>query len=469
MAKKLWGGRFRKEMHPKLKAFSYSLAVDGNLFHAELRVNEAYVKMLARAGLLTGREKKKLLRAIGSVKRQFSHRDLASFASEFEDVHSFIQYHLEREAGEAAKKIHTGRSRNDLVVTSTRLWLKEEIAGIDRKIAGLQQSLVRAARKTKDAVIAGLTHLRRAQPVLLAHHLLAYVEMIEEDRERLADAARRTDVLALGAASLGGSSLPIDRKFLARELGFSKISANSLAAVSDRAFCCEFLSGIAILWMHFSRLSEDFILWNSEPFGYLELDDAFATGSSLMPQKKNPDVFELLRGGSAAMFGRLQSLLVLQKGLPLAYNRDLQEDKAALFEAVRKTRLALEVLALTIDSAGFNSRMMEASVLEDEIYATDVAEYLVRKKIPFSLAHTQVGQMVRIAREREIPLREFPLAELKKINPVFENDVFDLFNPKFSVRSKKTYGSTHPSGVLREILRWEQRLSGGRARRGRNG
>ena len=448
-----------------LQCFSYSLHIDGELLASELEVDYAWVKMLGRIGILKRAEVGRMIRGLKAVEKEckrylvpFSVPKGTRYLLNYEDVHTLIQTSLEKKIGALAKKIHTGRSRNDLVVTSTRVWVKNKLGVLDSQIRKAQRALVKAAQKAGDAVIAGMTHLKKAQPVLMAHHLLAYVEMLEEDRERLADSFKRVDVLPLGSAALAGSSLALDQKFLARELGFSKIAANSMAATGDRAFLAELLAGLSILWMHLSRLSEDFILWNSEAFGYIELDDAFATGSSLMPQKKNPDVFELIRGRSAAVFGQLQALLSLQKGLPLAYNRDLQEDKPAVFEAVKKTEGALELLALTVESLSFNFSAMEASVQDDHLYATDLLEYLVRKKIPFSQAHEIVGAAVRHAQEEGKKLREMTLHEWKKFSPHFDGAIYDLFDPQTSVRAKKTAGSTQPARVRGEIRRWKRNL-----------
>ncbi|MFH1800655.1 MAG: argininosuccinate lyase [Candidatus Omnitrophota bacterium] len=458
MAKQMWGGRFKKGMHPALKCFSFSLETDKELFDAEIRVNEAYAKMLARTRLITVAESKAILRGLKLVPLALKGRDLAAYADRYEDIHTLIQMELEKKAGAVAKKIHTGRSRNDLVITSTRIYLREKIVVIEDGIRKLQKSLVTAAEKAGERIIPGMTHLRKAQPVLLAHHLLAYVEMLEEDKSRLQDAAKRMNVLPLGSAALAGSALPLDQKFLAKELGFAAVAANSMAAVSDRGSLAEFLSVLAILWVHLSRLSEDFILWNSEAFGYVELDDAFATGSSLMTQKKKPDVFELVRGRAGVIFGHLQALLTVQKGLPLSYNRDLQEDKPGVFDAVKKTVTALELLALAVGSASWHKKALLKSLDDDSLFATDVLEYLVRKKVPFSEAHELVGKTVRHAIESEKRLREWSVREWRKFSPRFNADIHDLFDAKESVRGKKTIGSTHPARVKQAIAEWKKAL-----------
>ncbi len=459
MAKQMWGGRFKKEMHPALKCFSYSLETDKELFDAEIRVNAAYAKMLARVGLITTAESKAILRGLKSVTNALKGHDLAAYADRYEDVHTLIQMELEKKAGAVAKKIHTGRSRNDLVITSTRIYLREKIAEIWVGIKKLQRALVNTAEKAEGLLIPGMTHLRKAQPVLLAHHLLAYVEMLEEDNARLADSMKRVNILPLGAAALAGSALPIDQKFLAKELGFSGIAPNSMAAVSDRGSLAEFLSVLSILWAHLSRLSEDFILWNSEAFGFVELDDAFATGSSLMPQKKNPDVFELVRGRAGVIFGYLQAILTVQKGLPLSYNRDLQEDKPGVFDAVKKTATALELLALAVGSARWHKKALLRSLDDDSLFATDILEYLVRKKVPFTEAHELVGRTVRHAIESEKRLRQWSVQDWQKFSPKFGADIHDLFDAKESVRGKKTLGSTHPARVKQAITTWKKNLS----------
>lgn len=456
--KALWGGRFKKEMHAALKCFSYSLHVDGELLEAELLVDYAWVKMLAKTGLITRKESSRMIQGLKAVEKEYKGKPLCEDLKNFEDVHTLVQSALEKKIGNLGKKVHTGRSRNDLVVTSTRVWLRDKIEAIETQLKAAQKALVSTAERAGDSMIAGMTHLQKAQPILMAHHLLAYVEMLQEDLERLQDVKKRVDVLPLGSAALAGSALPLDRKFLAKELGFSKIAANSMAATSDRGFLAEYLSVLSILWVHLSRLSEDFILWNSEPFDYIELDDAFSTGSSLMPQKKNPDVFELVRGRSASVFGALQALLVVQKGLPLAYNRDLQDDKPPVFEATRKTYGALNLLALTIDSVSFNLEAMALSVQDDNLFATDLLEYLVKKGMTFSEAHETVGNAVRHGQETHKRMRDFSMSEWKKFSPDFDQAIYSLFDASASVRGKKTSGSTHPAMVKREILKWKKQL-----------
>lgn len=447
-----------------MKCFTYSLYVDGELLQAEIRVNQAHAKMLGRVGLLTRRESARLVSALGRIARKFAVKDphknpLAPYMKNIEDVHTFVQLELEKKVGNLAKKIHTGRSRNDLVVTCTLVYLKEKLPSIDRKIQAFQKVLVRFAEQTETAVVPGLTHLRRAQPVLLAHQILAYVGMLGRDRARLTDALRRMDRLPLGAAALAGSGLALNPKLVAKELGFRGVIENSLDAVSDRDFVVETLAALAILWIHLSRLAEDFILWSSEAFGFVTLDDSVATGSSLMPQKKNPDVFELVRGRSGVIIGHLTSLLVLLKGLPLAYNRDLQEDKPALFDSIHKTELALEALQVTISRTHLAEGIRNWVEEDDFLYATDLLEYLVEKGVAFREAHEAMGRLVRYAVESGRKLGELSLGEFQRFSPKFERGAYQLLNPRASVSRKKTPGSTHPQEVKKWLRSWKKRLS----------
>ena len=459
----IWAGRFKKELDPTVKCFSYSLYVDGELLPAEIRVNQAYAKMLAHVGLISRAEGQRLVRALGQIAKKFAVKDphknpLAPYMKDTEDVHTFIEQELENKVGRLAKKIHTGRSRNDLVVTSTLVYLREKLPLLNEKISGLQKTLVNFAEKAQKVIVPGLTHLKRAQPILLAHQVLAYVSMLDRDRSRMADALKRMTQLPLGAGALAGSSLPLDRNFMARELGFSGINENSVDAVSDRDFIAETLAALSILWMHFSRLAEDFVLWNSEAFGLITLDDSVATGSSLMPQKKNPDVFELVRGRSGVIFGHLFSILTILKGLPLSYNRDLQEDKPALFDAVHKTNLALDTLQLTISRTHINQDARAWADEEDFIYATDLLEFLVRKGVAFREAHECIGRLVRYAVDKRQQLHELSVHEFQRFSPKFDRTVYRLFDPRESVAGKKTSGSTNPAQVKKCIQSWKKKL-----------
>lgn len=462
MKKNLWGSRFKKELDSTVKCFSYSLYVDGELLQAEIRVNQAHARMLARVGFISSAEGRRLVSALMQIGKRFRVKDphqnpLAAYRH-VEDVHTFVQLELEKKIGNLAKKIHTGRSRNDLVVTSTLVYLKEKIPQIQKRISRFQSVLVHFAEKSGETVIPGLTHLQCAQPVLLAHHILAYVTMLERDQSRLQDALGRMDKLPLGSAALAGSGLRLDPKFVARQLGFLGVSENSLDAVSDRDFAIETLAALSILWMHLSRLSEDFILWASETFGYVALDDSVATGSSLMPQKKNPDVFELTRGRAGVIFGHLLSTLTLLKGLPLSYNRDLQEDKPALFNSIHKTELVLDALSATVANAQLKEGIENWTQKEDFIYSTDLLEYLVEKGVAFREAHETIGKLVRYAMDEGRQLGDLSLGEFKKFSPRFDNQVYKLLDAYASVSRKKTPGSTHPMRVRAQIQFWKRKL-----------
>lgn len=464
MAKNLWSSRFKRELDSTVKCFSYSLYVDGELLEAEIEVDQAHARMLARVGLISSSEGRRLVSALASIGKKFQVRDphknpLAAYKN-VEDVHTFVQLQLEKKVGSLAKKIHTGRSRNDLVVTCTLVYLRKWLPEISKRIVRFQRSIVEFAQRAGETVIPGLTHLQCAQPVLLAHHVLAYVSMLVRDRSRLEGALSRMNKLPLGAAALAGSSLKLDPRFVARQLGFSGVHENSLDAVSDRDFVIETLSALAILWAHLSRLAEDFILWSSEAFGYIVLDDSVATGSSLMPQKKNPDVFELVRGRAGVIFGHLLSELTLLKGLPLAYNRDLQEDKPALFDSLHKTALALEALRVTIERTRLAEGIEERFPEGDFIYSTDLLEYLVGKGVPFREAHGTVGRLVRHALGGKKMLADLTLEEFRRFSSRFDVDVYPLLDPRVSVSRKRTPGSTQPAQVRKCIQSWKRKFRG---------
>ncbi|MBI4549454.1 MAG: argininosuccinate lyase [Candidatus Omnitrophica bacterium] len=457
--KKLWGGRFTEELADDAKEYSYSLAVDGELLAADIRVSTAHAKMLAKAGLITRQESARLVGGLESVLKELSKADLAALAQEYEDVHTLIQVTLEKKIGKTAKKLHTGRSRNDLVVTSVKVYLREKIALIRAGIVELQKALVFLGEKFSGVAIPGYTHLQRAQTVLLAHHLLAYVEMLERDGKRFAQAADNMNECPLGAAALAGSSLPIDRAATARELGFARPTANSIDSVSDRDFLVETLADIAILFMHLSRLSEDMILWNTSEFGFINFPDSYATGSSLMPHKKNPDMLELTRGRAGAAIGNLVALLVTMKGLPLAYNRDMQEDKKALFESVRQAIRSLGVLSHLVRKTEVNEELCYQATTDSLLYATDLLDYLILKGTAFEDAHALVGRMVQHSLTIERPLKELSFSELRQFSPKIEKDIYQVFNPAKSLAGKKTIGSTQPALVAKQLKFWKHKTA----------
>ncbi|MBF0494466.1 MAG: argininosuccinate lyase [Candidatus Omnitrophica bacterium] len=365
---------------------------------------------------------------------------------------------MEKKAPEAAKKLHTGRSRNEQVVNDVRLYAKDAIDGIVLSVAILQRELVHAAEKNIDAIIPGYTHLNHAQPVLFPHLLMAYVEMLERDKGRFLDAKKRCDVSVMGSGALAGSSLNLDRKYVQEKLGFSKLSSNSIDSVSDRDFFAEIIFDIAQTSVHLSRMAEDFILYSTFEFGFLDIGEEFCTGSSLMPQKKNPDVLELVRGKAAQFIGSLSSILVLMKGLPHSYNRDLQDDKKALFDSVDTIMPEILIMAELVKTLKVDRRKANRLLGNETIMATDIAEYLVRKGVAFKDAHEIVGNIVRHSIENNMPISSIPIEKMKEFSESVENDVFALLKPKISVEMKKTYGSTSPDFVVREINDWKNKL-----------
>ncbi len=456
--KKLWGARFKVELHESAKKFSYSLAVDHELLSAEIKVSMAHALMLGEVGIISEREAKSLVKGLWQVLASLKKKSVCELIHEYEDIHTLIQSELEKKVGKLARKLHTGRSRNDLVTTSTRVYLKEKLTVVLEAMNQFQSVLVAQSEKNRNVIIPGYTHLQRAQVVLLAHHFLAYVEMLERDKSRLVDAQKRMNQCPLGAGALAGTNLPINRSYVSKLLGFERPTANSLDSVSDRDYAIEVLSAISILFMHLSRLSEDLILWNSQEFGFINLDDQFSTGSSLMPHKKNPDMLELVRGKSGEVYGNLMSLLVTMKGLPLSYNRDMQEDKKPLFESIHVLMSSLNVLTGTVKTLKVDEANCLKASKDSFLFATDLLDYLVKKKVPFLEAHTIVGGLVKHALDLHSTLSGLPFDIYKKYSSAFKKDVFDLFDPQNSISAKLPLGSTKPELVQRQIRSWKERL-----------
>ncbi|MDP8299763.1 MAG: argininosuccinate lyase [Candidatus Tantalella remota] len=454
---KLWGGRFEgKALDANVMKFTSSLDVDSKLSKYDCLSSQAHVEMLAKCGILSQKEKETLLSALGEVLEKIEDGTLQ--LADAEDIHSVIQTYVEEVAPEASKKLHTGRSRNEQVVNDVRLYCRENTEGVIDLIAVLQKAIVDLAEENSSVLIPGYTHLNRAQPVLFSHLLLAYVEMLQRDSERMEDALGRLDVSVMGSGALAGSALELDRNFVAEKLNFSKISANSIDAVSDRDFIAEVISGLCFIAVHLSRICEDFILYSTPEFGFIDIGAEFCTGSSLMPQKKNPDVLELIRGKSAYVISALNSVFVLLKGLPHSYNRDLQEDKKPLFESME---LVSDELAIMAELVGTIETKTDSAMkaLDDEfIYATDLAEYLVRKGVAFKEAHNVVGSIVKECDEKGINISDLSIAELKNFSDALEDDVYGLLNAETSVKNKKTEGSTNPALVGKEIARWKKKL-----------
>jgi argininosuccinate lyase len=461
VAKSAWGGRFKAEAAQRLRDYTESVSFDRELARHDIRGSRAHAKMLARIGVLKAAELRNILQGLDEILVLI---DAGKFTwrTDLEDVHMNIETELTRRYP-AGAKLHTGRSRNDQVATAVRLWLKDQIASNQRAIATLQLALHAWAERDLDVVIPGYTHLQRAQPVLLAHHLLAYVEMLARDASRLADCAARADVLPLGSGAIAGSTLPLDRAFVAKELGFARIAENSMDAVSDRDFVVEYHAACALLAVHLSRLSEDLILWSTAEFGFIRIGDAYTTGSSLMPQKKNPDLAELARGKSARVIGHLVASLTLLKGLPMTYNRDLQEDKEALFDTARTVQSTLLILAEMLGDVSVNREACARAAADPLLLATDLADWLVRQGVPFRQAHHLVGEAVALAEARRIPITQIPLADWKKISPVFDQDALNVFSLKTGLDSRPTHGSPNPKLVKAQLRRWSGLLRGRKA------
>jgi argininosuccinate lyase len=454
---KPWAGRFNAPTDAFVEAFTASVDFDRRLYRYDIQGSIAHAKMLARQGILSGTERDAIVSGLESVRERI---DSGAFewSIPLEDVHMNVESALTELIGDAGKKLHTGRSRNDQVATDVRLWLREEIDLIRTAIARLQAALVDLAEREAETIMPGFTHLQVAQPVTFGHHMLAWFEMLERDRERLADCRRRMNVMPLGAAALAGTTYPIDRAYTAELLGFDRPAENSLDAVSDRDFAIEFTADAAILMMHLSRFSEELILWSSSQFGFVELSDSFCTGSSIMPQKKNPDVPELVRGKSGRIFGHLMGLLTLMKAQPLAYNKDNQEDKEPLFDTVDNLKGSLKVYAEMMGEVACNRDRMRAAAAQGFSTATDLADYLVRKGIPFRDAHEIVGKAVGLGVREGRDLAELTLEELRGFSNAIETDVFAVLTLDGSVAARDHLGGTAPAQVRAAIGRARTRL-----------
>ncbi|HMJ24963.1 MAG TPA: argininosuccinate lyase [Pyrinomonadaceae bacterium] len=454
----LWGGRFKGEADPGFAAFNRSFGFDQRLFEVDVRASIAHCEGLAAAGVLTQSESDQITAALEAILAS-GQSDAGYLTDETtEDVHSFVEARLVEMLGDAGRKLHTGRSRNDQVATDLRLWLREEIDRLAASIRKAQQALLDLAAANRDALMPGYTHLQRAQPVLFAHWCLAYFEMLARDRERLVDARGRVNILPLGSAALAGTSYPIDRDGVARALGFEAVSRNSLDAVSDRDFCVEFAAAASLIMLHLSRLAEDIILYSTTEFGFFELSDAIATGSSLMPQKKNPDSMELVRGKAGRVFGHLTAMLVMMKGLPLAYNKDMQEDKEALFDTVDTVRACVDVSATVLANIRLNESRMLAAAAQGYLNATELADYLARKGTPFREAHDTVGRIVMHAIDQKVELNDLTLDDLKSFSPLIEPDVFEALSLERTVATKAQAGGTSPERVAEALISARDRL-----------
>lgn len=457
-SQKLWGGRFTGQADRGFAEFNQSFSFDRRLFQADIQASIAHCEGLFSAGVLTAAEAEQIKSALNRIRE--AGKTNPNYFDELpsEDVHSFVEARLVQMIGDAGRKLHTGRSRNDQVATDLRLWLRDEIDRLQDSLRDTQLALLDFAEANQEVVLPGYTHLQRAQPILLAHWSLAYFEMLVRDRERLAEVRKRVNVMPLGSAALAGTSYAIDREAVARSLGFDSSSRNSLDAVSDRDFVIEFVGAASLVMVHLSRLAEDVILYTTAEFGFFELGDAVATGSSLMPQKKNPDSMELVRGKAGRVFGHLSSVLTAMKGLPLAYNKDMQEDKEALFDTVDTASACLAVTATVLRNMTVNGSRAREAATHGYLNATELADYLVRKGLPFREAHETVGRMVMHAMARDAELDQLTLDEMKSFAPAIEDDVFGLLSLERTLASKSQPGGTAPERVAAELKSARDRL-----------
>lgn len=469
--RKLWGGVFRRPTAPIVDDFTASLPVDKRLYPYDILGSIAHCHGLVRAGVLRKREGAQLIAGLRSIKRELDQGTF-QFDRADEDIHTAIDRRLTERVGAIGQKLHAGRSRNDQIVLDVRLYLRDEVEGITTRLAALQEVLLGLATDYIGHILPGYTHLQRAQPLLLSHHLLAYYDMFGRDTERFEDCRRRSDLLPLGAGALAGTGFATNRRQMARELGFRDVTTNSVDAVADRDDIAEFLGAAAILVMHLSRLGNEIVLWSSAEFGFVELPDAFATGSSMMPQKRNPDVAELLRGKTGRVYGDLIAVLVLLKDLPLAYNRDLQEDKPPLFDAADTVRAALDVTTAMLPQLTWNTARMRAAADDDLLMATDLADALVERGVPFREAHEIVGRLVAASTDQGRRFRDFDGPALQKISPHLEPALLRRLTPEASVDRRRVVGGTAPSEVRRRLRELKQatalsRRSGKAGRRSR--
>lgn len=457
MAKKLWGGRFEAKTDALVEQLSQSVSFDARLAPWDIRGSIAHAKMLGAQDVLSKRDVRDIVSGLTAIGKEI---EAGKFTWEpaLEDVHMNIESALTARIGDAGKRLHTGRSRNDQIATDIRLWARDQVDAIVDLLVRLQSALVLFAEEHLDAILPGCTHLQHAQPVLLSHHLLAYVEMFARDAERFGELRNRIDVLPLGSAALAGTPYPIDRKMVAKELDFARVSNNSMDAVADRDHLIEFCSDAALVMMHLSRFCEELVLWCTPEFSYIEIGDAFTTGSSIMPQKKNPDVAELVRGKTGRVYGDLTALLTLMKGLPMTYNRDLQEDKEPVFDASDTVLLCVAAVTKMIPTIRINRDAMREAVRDGFLEATDLADYLVEKGMPFREAHEVIGKLVLHCSKKKLRFIDLTLADFRKQSSLFEDDVHRLLDPETLLARRDHTGGTAPKRVHAEIARAKRRL-----------
>ena len=454
---KLWGGRFSEATAASVEAFTESISYDWRLYHHDIKGSMAHARMLAKQQLITDAEADAIVQGLTEIEQEIDNNTFV-FRPELEDIHMNIEKALTDRIGAAGEKLHTARSRNDQVALDIRLYLRDQCLELDQLLADVQKAFTRQARTCLGAIMPGYTHMQRAQPVLLSHHLLAYQEMFARDRARIKDCMGRINIMPLGSAALAGTGLPIDREFVARELGFPEVTANSMDTTADRDFAMELLFCLTTIQLHLSRMAEELVLWSSKEFEFVTIGDRYCTGSSIMPQKKNPDIPELIRGKAGRVTGALVSLLMTVKGLPLTYNRDLQEDKEPIFDALDTVKASLSITAELLDNSKFNTARMKKSCYGGFMTATDIADYLVKKNMPFRKAHGVVGRIVALCQKRDIELEELNLKELQQFSALIEADIFDVLSVEGSVDSRTSAGGTAGIRVTEALERAEQQL-----------
>lgn len=454
----LWGGRFTEKLNDMAMEFSSSLSFDIVLIDEDIQVSVAHAEMLTTIGILTTDESLKLVGGLKSILELYHSGKWQPSELEFEDIHSAIEAKLFELVGDTAGKLHTGRSRNDQVATGFRLWNKKAITNLFKQLSIFQQALLALSEIHTETIMPGYTHLQRAQPISFAFHLLAYVEMLERDKTRLQFVLTETDSSPLGCGALAGSTLPLDRNITTEKLGFYKPSSNALDAISDRDFVLDFLNACNIGMMHISRLSEELILWSTSEFNFIKLGDAFTTGSSLMPQKKNPDMAELSRGKTGRVYGNYTAIATMMKGLPLSYNRDMQEDKEPIFDSFKNYSQALSMMTGMINTLSVNENRFVEELEGDFLFATELAEWLVIKGIPFRESHHIVGEVVKVAEDNNVKLHQLTIAQLTDINSIFDETALEVFKVDGALYRKKTFGSPNPDMVKSEIEKWKELL-----------
>lgn len=451
---KLWGGRFTKETNQLVHNFNASLSFDQKFYKQDIDGSIAHVNMLAKQGIVTNEERFAILNGLESIKSDIENGTL-EISPEYEDIHSFVEATLIERIGDTGKKLHTGRSRNDQVALDMKLYIRDEIGETDVLLKKLLAVILRIMKENVETYMPGFTHLQKAQPVTVAHHFGAYFEMFRRDRSRLHDIRERMNYCPLGAGALAGTTYPLDREFTAELLNFKGATSNSMDSVSDRDYIIELLSALSTIMMHLSRFSEEIIVWNTNEYRFIELDDAYSTGSSIMPQKKNPDIAELVRGKTGRVYGALMSILTTMKGLPLAYNKDMQEDKELTFDAIDTTKGCIALFTGMIDTMTFNKPVMEASAKNGFTNATDAADYLVNHGVPFRDAHGIIGRLVLMCIDKGISLDELPLEDYKSVSPVFENDIYEAISLKTCVEKRLTKGAPGPKAMLDAISEYD--------------